>query len=79
MGTPRPHEIEVHTTAIARLSAAEMRANRIAADAPQADGVYTWSVNMPHYRRLQRLRELGERTDDLWLLSEMSRRRQVAW
>jgi hypothetical protein len=63
----RPHEVEVHTTSITRLVVAEAEAHGIGPDAPQVDNIHEWATRLPHDLRVQRLYELGQRTDDLWL------------
>jgi len=66
------HGVEVRGTSIDRLVAAGARAHRVAADDPRTRDIRRWAVGLPHDRRVARLRELGERTDDIYLrLAEM--------
>lgn len=64
---PRAHEIEVQAISVARLVVAEAQAQNLGPDDPLADEIHEWAVRLPHTQRIQRLYELGERTDDLWL------------
>jgi hypothetical protein len=64
---PRVHEIGVHAISVARLVVAEAKAQNLAPDDPLADAIHEWAVRLPHDQRVQRLYELGGRTDDLWL------------
>lgn len=71
---PRVHEIGVHAISVARLVVAEAKAHNLGPDDPRADEIHEWAVRLPHPQRVQRLYELGERTDDLWLrLRELPR------
>jgi hypothetical protein len=64
---PRVHEIGVHAISVARLVVAESKAHNLGPDDPRADEIHEWAVRLPHAQRVQRLYELGARTDDLWL------------
>jgi hypothetical protein len=60
--------VRVQTLAVARLVAATARADGRDPDQWQVmEALQRWAVRLPHGERLRRLRDLGERTDDLWL------------
>jgi hypothetical protein len=75
---PRVREIEVQAISVARLVVAEAKANNLGPDDPRADEIHEWAVRLPHAQRVQRLYELGGRTDDLWLrLRELPRQHEL--
>jgi hypothetical protein len=72
MAPLRPHEASTQALAITRLVAAKAQADGFGPDDWQVmEGLQQWAIRLPHEQRIACLRELGGRTDDLWLVRRL--------